>query len=435
MKNNRGFIRLLCCTVVLCVTSGVASARALPESLKDTFDTMIRAELEAGAFPGASFWVGDREGLFFAKTYGWHDYSKRLPVRSDDLFDVASCTKVLATTFAVMRLYDAGRIDLRAPMVNYMPEWAATPFATVRIEELLTHTSGLPPQVLFHPLLCNAEGGALFSGTRSERYPYEVGRNYYVARSVGYDTRLLDRTPHEGWRRVSDSLYANPAADTLFLRQICDGYRPDLRGKYAYSCSNMWLLKQIVERIAGRSLGDITRSLYAEMGCKHSVFNPLRHFSKKHCMPTEVDHVLARDTVCGYVHDELAALVGGEGGNAGLFTTAHDMACFCEMILSGGTFHGRRILSQKTVELFTSSPMSASGVWRGYGFDKRNPANGALGGEATFGHTGFTGTMFWMDARKGVYMIFLSNAVHPTRLNDRLNDSMLRTNLWIKIDR
>lgn len=147
-------------------------------------------------------------------------------------------------------------------------------------------------------------------------------------------------------------------------------------------------------------------------------------------MPTEVDHILKRDTVNGYVHDELAALAGGVGGNAGLFTTAEDMSRFCEMILNGGVYNGKRILSENTVRLFTASPLADKGIWRGLGFDKRDPVNSGLGGKNCFGHTGFTGTIFWMDADSDIYMVFLSNAVHPTRLNNRLNSSMLRTELW-----
>lgn len=147
-------------------------------------------------------------------------------------------------------------------------------------------------------------------------------------------------------------------------------------------------------------------------------------------MPTEVDHVLKRDTVTGYVHDELAVMAGGVGGNAGLFTTAEDISRFCEMILNGGVYNGKRILSENTVRLFTASPLADKGIWRGLGFDKRDPENSDLGGKSSFGHTGFTGTIFWMDADSGIYMVFLSNAVHPTRLNNRLNSSMLRTELW-----
>ena len=416
--------------VTLCCWTQSVRSQELPESLKAKVDAMITAELDKGAFPGASVAIGTRNGIFYLKSYGYHDYSKRLPVRNDDVFDVASCTKVLSTTFAAMRLFDQGRLRIEDSIGHYLPELVGSPISGITLEELLTHTSGMPAQVLYSPFVHNADGGNMFSSKKSDEYPYQVGKNYFVCRNVAFDTTYFSETPRDGWRQGCDRLFINPAIDTVLYAQIFEAFKPENRGKYAYSDSNLWILKQIVERVSGETLDRMTRDLFAEMGCKNTYYNPLRYRSKDRCMPTEVDHVLKRDTVNGYVHDELAVMAGGVGGNAGLFTTAEDMSRFCEMILNGGVYNGKRILSENTVGLFTASPLEDKGIWRGLGFDKRDPVNSGLGGKNCFGHTGFTGTIFWMDADRGIYMVFLSNAVHPTRLNNRLNSSMLRTELW-----
>lgn len=407
-----------------------SAAREIPECVRAGLDSMIGSGLKCKAFPGASLVVGDRDGVCYARSYGYHDYSGGQPVTDGDLFDVASCTKVLSTTFAVMRLYDQGKLKVMEPVGHYLAELAGTPVGEIPLRELLTHISGLRPQVFYTPLVRNAAGGNMFSGKRTAAYPYQVGKNYYVAGEIAYDTVYLSTAPRPGWRQAADDLYVNPAVDTLILGQIVRDYKPARRGNYSYSDTNFLLLKMIVERITGRPLDELTRELFAELDCTDTYYNPLQYRDKKDCMPTETDYILGRGTVHGYVHDELGALMGGVGGNAGLFTTARDMARFCEMILGGGTYAGRQVLTRKTVELFTASPYAKQGVWRGLGFDKRNPQEGGLGGETCFGHTGFTGTIFWMDSRTGVYMVFLTNAVHPTRVNNKLNASMLRTKIW-----
>ena len=244
------------------------------------------------------------------------------------------------------------------------------------------------------------------------------------------DTLLLSRTPRAGWREATSKLYVNPAVDTLIMRQIIEDYKPERRGSYQYSDTNFWLLKLIAEKVSGESLDRLTHALLSELGCTLSGYNPLQTCDMEHCVPTEDDHILNRGTVQGYVHDELGALMGGVGGNAGLFSTAKEMARFCEMMLNDGCYASRRILSQETIRLFTGSPLAERKIWRGLGFDKRDPASSPLGGTDSYGHTGFTGTIFWIDARAGLYMVFLSNAVCPTRVDNKLLSTSLRTKIW-----
>ena len=404
--------------------------RGLPERLKRSLDSMILDAMQIKAFPGAQLVIGDREGVLYARNYGYHDYSRKREVTDRDLYDVASCTKVVSTTFVVMRLYDRGLLRIDDPLVKYLPEFAGTTAESVTLGELLTHTSGMRAQTFYTPLVRNANGGRLFSGKLSADYPYRIGKNYFVARDVAIDTLLLSRTPRAGWREATSKLYVNPAVDTLIMRQIIEDYKPERRGSYQYSDTNFWLLKLIAEKVSGESLDRLTHALLSELGCTLSGYNPLQTCDMEHCVPTEDDHILNRGTIQGYVHDELGALMGGVGGNAGLFSTAKEMARFCEMMLNDGCYAGRRILSQETIRLFTGSPLAERKIWRGLGFDKRDPASSPLGGTDSYGHTGFTGTIFWIDARAGLYMVFLSNAVCPTRVDNKLLSTSLRTKIW-----
>lgn len=302
--------------------------RGLPERLKRSLDSMILDAMQIKAFPGAQLVIGDREGVLYARNYGYHDYSRKREVTDRDLYDVASCTKVVSTTFVVMRLYDRGLLRIDDPLVKYLPEFAGTTAESVTLGELLTHTSGMRAQTFYTPLVRNANGGRLFSGKLSAEYPYRIGKNYFVARDVAIDTLLLSRTPRAGWREATSKLYVNPAVDTLIMRQIIEDYKPERRGSYQYSDTNFWLLKLIAEKVSGESLDRLTHALLSELGCTLSGYNPLQTCDMEHCVPTEDDHILNRGTVQGYVHDELGALMGGVGGNAGLFSTAKEMARF-----------------------------------------------------------------------------------------------------------
>lgn len=300
--------------------------RGLPERLERSLDSMILDAMQIKAFPGAQLVIGDREGVLYARNYGYHDYSRKREVTDRDLYDVASCTKVVSTTFVVMRLYDRGLLRIDDPLVKYLPEFAGTTAESVTLGELLTHTSGMRAQTFYTPLVRNANGGRLFSGKLSAEYPYRIGKNYFVARDVAIDTLLLSRTPRAGWREATSKLYVNPAVDTLIMRQIIEDYKPERRGSYQYSDTNFWLLKLIAEKVSGESLDRLTHALLSELGCTLSGYNPLQTCDMEHCVPTEDDHILNRGTVQGYVHDELGALMGGVGGNAGLFSTAKEMA-------------------------------------------------------------------------------------------------------------
>ncbi|MBQ4279316.1 MAG: serine hydrolase [Rikenellaceae bacterium] len=410
--------------------AGAGHPRPLASAVSATLDSIMEAGVARHYYPGATLTVGTRRGVVYDRQFGDQDYESGWPVKADDLYDIASCTKVVSTTLAVMWLYDNGRIDLNARVGAYLPQYGAGEVGKIAVRELLTHTSGLGNVAVYSLLTRNAKDGErLFAQTRSEAYPHRVDKNLFACCDIVYDSVLVACEPLAGYRCAGGSVYVSPEVDSLLRDELAARYSPSRRGKYVYSDLNFLLLQQIVEQIAGESLAEVTRPLFDRMGMHDTGYCPLEWATPDRIVPTEHDMLLRRGTVRGYVHDELAAVCGGVSGNAGIFSCGRDLARYCEMLLRGGMAGDDRILSEETVLLFTSSPLSPRGIYRGLGFDKRAPGK-ELGGRHSFGHTGYTGTMIWIDRDQGFYMVFLSNRVNPSRANTGLISSNLRTTLW-----
>lgn len=403
--------RIIYSIIIAILVGSSADARGLPAEKCRQIDAMITAQLNAGAFPGAAFIVGDREGIIYSRNYGYLDHSKKNAVCDTTLYDIASCTKVLSTTFALMYLYDNGKIELDEKIGEVVPRYAGSNFAGATIKELLTHTSGMGYRAIYPKLVANEKNGMpLMSSRKSDDYPYNVDRGMYMAKDVSIED------------------FTAPGAEKILDVIARESYSAARRGKYTYTDINFYLLKLAIEERSEKKLDDLTSQLMKELNCTHTGYNPLTWCDKNAIAPTEYDYLLRRGQIQGTPHDEMAAIAGGVGGNAGLFATARDIASFCEMLICNGAFHGKQILKPATVALFSSSPLASKGIYRGYGFDKRN--TGALAGAECFGHTGYTGTMFWIDKGKGIYMVFLSNSVYPSRTNKQLVNSQLRVKLW-----
>lgn len=416
---------LVCCLI----PASMASFGQLPQGVQQQIDSMIYAELNQRAFPGATFVCGTADTILYAQNYGFLDYSQTVPVNDNTLYDVASCTKVLATTFVLMHLYDQGLVQLDQRLGSLLPQYSNTPIQNLTITELLTHTSGLRPMVIYPELIHPANGTRLFSNHRSEQYPYLVDRNLYMVRDIVFDSTYLSTAPQATYRKVTDSLWINPAFDTVIQRKIIQSYRSERRGRYLYNDSNMYLLRLIAEHLSHKKLDTLAAELFGALHCDQTGFRPLEWYPRDQIAPTEEDYLMRRYRLQGYVHDELAAVSDGIGGNAGLYSTGHDMARFCQLLLNNGSCNNQQIIDSTTIDLFTSSLLVNKGIYRGLGFDKRRPSSG-FGGTNSFGHTGFTGTIFWIDRDKQLFMVFLSNSIHPTRTNKQLSDSQLRLKLW-----
>lgn len=412
-----------------------AEARPIPDSAKQYVDSVMKAGVAKGYYPGAQLLIGDRNGVIFNRNYGYHDNSRQTRVGSDDVYDLASLTKIVSTTFALMRLYDQQQIDINGRVGDYIDDFRGTEVDAIPIRQLLTHTSGLGNIMLYRLLYVNAVCAdsipdPLTSRTRSDAYPYHVDTRTYLCANAIPDSTMLSREPIEGYRTVSPGLWVNPLIDTLLVGETARSYKSEKRGRYQYSDLNFLVLKMIVERVTAEPLIVYTRRLFDELGMTNTGYRPLDWKSVSRIVPTEDDVLFRRGLLRGYVHDEIAAVSDQVAGSAGVFSNAADLSKYCEMILNRGRYDGRQVISEATVKLFTASSLAPRKIYRGLGFDRRGPTDALYNG---YGHTGYTGTMIWMDDKRDVYMIFLSNRVYPSRVNKGLITSALRTAIWERI--
>ncbi|MDR1356666.1 MAG: serine hydrolase [Tannerellaceae bacterium] len=362
-----------------------------------TIDTIASGGLTEKAYPGCRVLVAKDGMIVYDKAFGYYDYGKKQKVTDESVYDLASVTKAAATLPVVMKMYDDKAFTLRSKLSEYVPELNGSNKKDLIVEDLLYHQTGLVPT-----LSIRAKAS---SDTAATGFGVEVARNFFV--SDTYKDTLM--------QAIKDS-------------------RLGTKGKYLYSCINFVMLQNMVERRAGQPLDQLLRTHFSsKLGARTLTYNPLRVMDTLRIVPTEDDKSFRRQLLRGYVHDEVAALYGGVSGNAGLFASAGDLAKMLQLYLNHGTYGGERYLSDSTVRLFTESKSSRSR--RGLGFDKPEPGNlklspcGELAPSSVYGHTGYTGTCFWVDPDNRLLYIFLSNRVNPSRENNRLSSLNIRTRI------
>lgn len=395
---------------------------------KQFLDSSFNAAIAKGFFPGAQLVIGNRDGILYEKTYGYHDYSKKEVVKKEDVYDMASCSKVLGTTVGVMKLVGEGKISLQDRLGELLPQFAETPIRDLTLLELMTHTTGMVAFVPFYQQLVETtDGSPMFSKDSSANYPLRFG-DVFVYKGMKYNDRYISTEPREGYVLIADNLYLNPEYYPEMDKQICKSQtRP--RGKYLYSDLNLILTQRMLEKVAGTTLDKYTADIYRQMGLKHIGYKPLEWTVLGNTIPTEEDNLFRRRTIQGYAHDEGAAILGNVAGHAGLFSNAEDAGSICRMLLNKGMWNGKQILKPEVIAEFMSMPLKDKEVYRGIGFDKRKPGNGVYD-ESSSGHTGFTGTFFWLDTEKDIYVVILTNRVHPTRNNNLLSSDDFRSKIW-----
>ena len=335
-----------------------------PDAMAEV-DRVADEGLAAKAFPGGVLAVGKDSALVHVRPFGRFSYDDGAPeVKADTIYDVASLTKVVATTTMAMILVDEGKLDVRKPVSSFISGFRGGAKETVTVESLLTHSSGL---AAWAPL-----------------YKEVHGKEEFLGRVVSMDLAYVPGT------------------------------------KSVYSDLGFFLLGEVLERVAGEPIDAfVTRRVFEPLGMRSTMFCPSRDLVS--CIPpTERDAWRGR-LVRGEVHDENAFAVGGVAAHAGLFSTAGDLARFAQMLLNGGVYDSHRIVSRATLERFTKRagvPDSA----RAYGWDTPYPASSAgdMLSPRAFGHTGFTGTSIWIDPERNLFVILLTNRVHPTRENDTI---------------
>jgi beta-glucosidase-like glycosyl hydrolase/CubicO group peptidase (beta-lactamase class C family) len=383
----------------------------LPEKYRKEIDKMIKEGIDEKVFPGCQVLVSQKGKPLFVKNYGTTAYDSENIVTAQTIYDVASITKPLATTLALMKLYDEKKYSLKDTIGKYVSWLVGSDKSSLRIEELLTHTSGLLAYIPFYKKMVSDSTDALFLNTmETETFTVPVAKDFFL----------------------------NPAYYDTIRKIVCESkLKPK---KYLYSDLGLLLLKEMAENIIRQQFEEyICSEFYKPLGLENTYFNPaLKGVDLNTIAPTENDTLFRKQQVHGYVHDQMAALYGGFAGNAGLFSTAQDLNVILEMLMNKGTYKGKRYLSEKTVQLFVSPYYCNGSKRRALGFytpSAEKPADilPKLASAKTFGHQGFTGTVFWCDPAKNLIYIFFSNRVHPNVEPNLLSKSKIRLLLHEKI--
>lgn len=366
--------------------------------IDDIFENAIRRK----ATPGGQVLIAKQGKIIYSKTFGHHTYDENQVVEKTDLYDVASITKTAATTLVAMNLYEAGKIQLGKPIRDQMTLPKKATIKNILLKDLLIHKSGLQRNMPIATYLNNRG--------------YSKGCTPYFC-DIPTDRHAL---------QVADNFYFNPTyLDSLYLTvsTLPRNYR---HRRYLYSDVNFYLIQQLLEEQIEMDMDDYLKAhFYQPLGLRFLSFKPLERFSADVIVPTQADRFWRKGLVRGYVHDEAAAILGGVGGNAGLFANAEDLAVLFQMLLNGGKYGGQQFLEEATIDHFTAS---IHGNHRGLGFDKAkyNYTASKSVSSRTYGHTGFTGTCVWVDPKEELIYIFLSNRIHPDPKNDMLKKLRVR---------
>lgn len=411
--------------------------------LLSLIDEIAEEGIREGAYPGCQIVVLKDGKEMYNKAFGTYTgkgtaakrEAKSVPVTSASVYDLASLTKTTATLLAVMKLYDKGRLNLTDRVSDYLPFLQDTDKKDITVRELLLHESGLPSTLLFYQDAIDKDSysGTLFKGRPDNVHPVRIGSRTWANPKFRFRKELASKVRTEEFTlQVSDSLWLNRSFKDEYLQKIADAPLRDKR--YRYSCVGFIVLQQLVEARAGMPMDEfLAREFYTPMGLKRTGFLPLRFLKKEEIVPSSKDAFLRKTTLQGFVHDESAAFQGGVSGNAGLFSTAGEVARIYQMLLNGGELDGTRYLSRETCKLFTTVVSKISR--RGLGFDKpdsRHPQKSPCAASApasVYGHTGFTGTCAWVDPDNGLVYVFLSNRIYPDAWNTRLMRLDIRTRI------
>ncbi|WP_291968225.1 serine hydrolase domain-containing protein [Maribacter sp.] len=366
-------------------------------------DNIITNGIKNNAFPGAQVLIAKEGNIIFHEAYGFHTYDSIQPVAKNDIYDLASVTKILGPLPAIMKLVDEGKLSLDVPFSTYWKPWKSQKDkANTTLREILAHQAGLEPYIVFLSKTLKNNG----------RFKKKFIRN-------------------KSYKRFSNEAYEGIYVKNRYNRKmyrIINRSKVSAEKKYKYSGLTFLIFPELISQITGIPYEDyMEQEFYRPLGMKTFGFLPsTKNFNNK-IIPTEVDTMYRHTLTQGWVHDENASLLGGISGNAGLFGTADDLAIIMQMFLQNGLYAGKRYISEKTIKEFTKVQYPDNDNRRGLGFDKPYLKNNTFKitnaypapevGASSFGHSGFTGTFVWADPEHQIVYIFLSNRVYPTREN------------------
>ena len=407
----------------------------LSSTILQRIDSIALDGIRQGAYPGCQIVVMKDGHLMVDKTFGTHSGEGSNRVQPTDVYDLASLSKTTGTLLALMKLYDKGRFNLTDKISYYLPFLQRTNKKDITIQELLYHQSGLPSGIALYQEAIDKDSyeGRLFSARKDVHHSVQLGTSTWANPKFEFKKEYVSPIEKDGYTlQISDSLWLNPTFLKEMEKKIVEA--PMKLKTYTYSDVGFVLLRLLVEELAGVPMDTyLQREFYQPMGLGHTGYLPLRRLPKSVVIPSSIDNFLRKTTLRGFVHDETAAFQGGVSGNAGLFSTALEVAQVYQMLLNGGELNGKRYLSKETCQLFTTEVSKISR--RGLGFDKpdtKNPRMSPCGTHATakvYGHTGFTGTCAWVDPDNKLVYVFLSNRIYPKVTNGKLSKMNIRENI------
>ena len=375
-------------------------------------DSIANAGIAAKAYPGCVVLVAKDGKIAFEKAYGKYNYDTPEPVTLQTIYDMASVTKICATTLAVMKMYDEGKISLDKTLGDYLPWVKGSNKEHLLIKNILLHQAGLIAYIPF------------FYDVIDKKTKQPLPSVFFHYKTYTFNVR------------VAENLYMRKDyIDTMYKKILDSKLGPE--GKYVYSDNDFIFLGRIVEALSGLTLDNyVAKYFYNPMGLTSTGFKPLEKFNINRIAPTENEKYFRMQHLHGDVHDPGAAMFGEVAGHAGLFSDVGDLAAIMQMLLNGGTFNGRRYINEETIKLFTAYNSSVSR--RGFGYDKPEKDNETstepypckYASPLTFGHTGYTGTCVWADPKYNIVYIFLSNRVNPDGGdNSKLSKMRIRANI------
>lgn len=377
------------------------------EKLKK-LDSMAKITIDRKAAPGLQILVARKGKVVYNKAFGKHTYEGKEKVDLDDMYDVASLTKILATLPLLMELEERGAVTLDTKLSEILPDYKDSNKKNITLKQMLSHYGRLKPWIPFYSATLDASKKLDPKYYRSEASP-----QFNI--------------------KVADGVFLRTDYEDTIQKIIRDS---DLlpRLQYKYSDFPYFILKKYIEDYYGKGLDQLVQDhFYKSLGANHTTYNPSAIFSDSQLVPTEVDDYFRHQTIQGYVHDMGAAMQNGVGGHAGIFSNSNDVAKIMQTYLQKGYYGGKRYLKKETIEKFNFCYYCASGVRRGVGFDKPQlGANGPTCGcvsLSSFGHSGFTGTYAWADPEEEIVYVFLSNRNYPKENKNILNREGIRTEI------
>jgi len=388
-------------TLICCVSPGSVGADG---QVLDQLDQYLTSCVQAGAFPGCRVLAARAGKVFYDKSFGTTGL-QATPVEPNTVYDLASITKVAATTLALMKLYDEGKLNLNATLGTYWPACRGTDKESLLIRDIMAHQAGLKSWIPFYKETLDSTG-------------HPDSKYYRSQSSLQFNIRVADKL-----------FIRNDWVDSMWSRMLLSPL--ENKGKYVYSDIDFLFMQKVVEQISGKPLDlFVSENFYKPLQLKHTAFQPKRFLQGRSIAPGEADQYFRYQDLQGDVHDMAAAMFGGVSGHAGLFSTANELGILFQMLLNGGLYDGKRYLKKETVKIFTARNSSLSR--RALGFDKPEFMAGKgspctpEASQETFGHQGFTGTCVWADPKNDLLYVFLSNRTYPSADNKLITRMNIR---------